>query len=434
MLLNRRQFRLMLPLGIALALSLTGDLTIYAVLANQTEVLGISLAVVGILLGVNRLIRIPGNLLAGAVNDRTGPGLGRRPLFLLGLFLGILATLSYGFVYGFWPLLAARLLWGTAWSLINVTGYTMVLDGSTPEDRGRMMGFYQMAFMLGLAISPLLGGMLTDAVGFRLAVRICAGVSAIGFVVALFAVPETRPPQAETLQGPGTVLWRQRLGMWANIWRQARRSGLLGSIRQALGLADRRILLASAIYSVTLFVGSGVMMSTIALYLGQRWGANISINGVAIGVATLAGMLLAMRAFAGMFAGPLAGTLSDRLRNRWPVVRAGILLGVAGFVTLALLLQVWAVPAGVALVALSAGALATVLAALVGDLARADQKGRTIGGLATAGDIGSTAGPFVAYALLAILDLRWIYLLCALALASTFLATVGQGGQDGTEE
>ena len=427
MLLNRRQLRLMLPLGAALALSLTGDLTMYAVLANQTAVLGISLAVVGVLLGVNRLIRIPGNLLAGALNDRRGPGFGRRPLFLLGLFLGILSTLSYSFVRGFWPLLAARLLWGISWSLINVTGFTMVLDGSTPGDRGRMMGFYQMAFMLGLAISPLLGGTLTDAVGFRQAVRICAAVSSIGLALALFALPETRSLPGETAVTSGTVLWHQRLKAWASAWCQVPQSGLLGSIRWAVGLVDRRILLAGYIYSVALFVSSGVMMSTIALYLGQRWGTNVSLNGVAIGVSSLAGMLLAMRAFAGMLAGPLAGAFSDRLRDRWPVIRVGILLGAAGFVTLALLLQVWAVPAGVALVALSAGALATALAALMGDLAKADQKGRTIGGLATAGDIGSTAGPFVAYALLAILDLRWIYLLCALALASSLLATVGQG-------
>ncbi|MFN2227353.1 MAG: MFS transporter, partial [Anaerolineae bacterium] len=132
------QVRLLLPLGTAIGLSLAGDSTLYAVLANQTEVVGIGLASVGILLGANRLIRIPGNPLAGTLYDR----LGRRPLFLLGLSLGVLSTAIYGWVYGFWPLLAARLLWGISWSLINVGGYTMVVDRSTPQDRGRMTGLY----------------------------------------------------------------------------------------------------------------------------------------------------------------------------------------------------------------------------------------------------------------------------------------------------
>ncbi len=406
-LISRRQARLLLPLGVALALSLTGDSTLYAVLANQTDVVGISLAVVGVLLAANRVIRIPGNLLAGALNDRVSP----RRLFLLGLVLGMLSTLSYGLVRGFWPLLGGRLLWGTAWALINVTGYTMVLDWSTSADRGRMMGFYQMAFMVGLAISPVLGGVLTDALGFRAAVLLCAAISGVGLLVALVALPETRRP----VTGPRGRFWgsaqRQRVAGLAGAWRQM----------------DRRILSASYIYLVTFFVNGGVLMSTIGLYLGRRWGTTISVNAVVIGVATLAGLMLAMRALLGMLAAPVAGVLSDRLGNRWPVVRGGILLGTAGFVILALPIGVWAVPTGVAMIALSAGALITALVALVGDLTAGDRQGITMGGLATAGDIGSATGPLVAYALAVTVDLRWVYLLCAVVLASGLIATIGQG-------
>jgi MFS family permease len=405
---NRQQIRLLLPLGTAVALSLAGDSTLYAVLANQTELLGISLASVGALLGVNRLIRIPGNPLAGVLHDRWG----RRRLFLLGLLLGIVSTFGYSLVRGFWPLFAARLLWGTAWALINVGGYTMVLDRSTPADRGRMTGFYQVSYMLGLAISPILGGALTDVLGFRPAVRICAAISGIGLVVALAALPETRPPAGGSQSGGISAVPRWSL------------PELVGVLRRV----DRRILLAGYIYLVTFFVSNGVLMSTISLYLGQRWGESISLNGVAIGVSSLAGLLLALRALLGIVAGPAAGILSDRLGDRWPVARGGILLGVSGFLILSLLPSIWAVPGGVVLVSLSAGSLIAVLAALVGDLAANDRPGITMGGLATAGDIGSATGPLLAYALATILDLRQIYLLCAVALASGLLATVGMKG------
>jgi MFS family permease len=405
---NRQQIRLLLPLGTAVALSLAGDSTLYAVLANQTELLGISLAGVGALLGVNRLIRIPGNPLAGVLHDRWG----RRRLFLLGLLLGIVSTFGYSLVRGFWPLFAARLLWGTAWALINVGGYTMVLDRSTPADRGRMTGFYQVSYMLGLAISPILGGALTDVLGFRPAVRICAAISGIGLVVALAALPETRPPAGGSQSGGISAVPRWSL------------PELVGVLRRV----DRRILLAGYIYLVTFFVSNGVLMSTISLYLGQRWGESISLNGVAIGVSSLAGLLLALRALLGIVAGPAAGILSDRLGDRWPVARGGILLGVSGFLILSLLPSIWAVPGGVVLVSLSAGSLIAVLAALVGDLAANDRPGITMGGLATAGDIGSATGPLLAYALATILDLRQIYLLCAVALASGLLATVGMKG------
>ena len=411
MMVSRSQLRLLVPLGIAMGLSLTGDSTMYAVLANQIDVLGITLAVVGVLLGANRMVRIPGNLVAGAFYDRAG----RRPLFLAGLLLGILSTLGYSLVRGFWPLLAARLLWGIAWSLINVGGYTMILDRSSASDRGRMTGLYQVAFLLGLTISPILGGALTDSLGFRQAARVCAAVSGIGFVVALIALPETRPVGRTGRHHSGRALGWQRPGDWLRVLRRL----------------DWRILAASYIYLVVLFVNSGVLMSTISLYLEQRWGATIPIGAKAIGVASLGGILLALRSALGIVAGPVAGIVSDRVGNRWPIVRAGLVLGSTGFVVLALLASVGSVPIGVALISLSAGALAATVTALVGDLADGERQGLTMGGLATAGDIGSSLGPVFAFALVVVLDLRWVYLVCAVALASGLLATLGQRVRSG---
>jgi MFS family permease len=365
------------------------------------------LGVVGVLLGANRMVRIPGNLLAGGFYDRAR----RRPLFLVGLVLGIASTLSYSLVRGFWPLLAGRVLWGVSWSLINVGGYTMILDRSSVADRGRMTGLYQMAFMLGLTISPILGGALTDSLGFRPAVRICALVSGFGFLVALIALPETGP-----VEGAGGSLPAGRAALVRSV-------DLVGAVRRL----DRRILAASYIYFVVLFVNSGVLMSTISLYLEQRWGASIQIRATAIGVASLGGMLLALRSALGIVAGPMAGIVSDRIGDRWPVVSGGLLLGSAGFVVLALLASIGAVPVGVALISLSAGALAASVTALVGDLAERRRQSLTMGGLATAGDIGSALGPVFAYGLAVAVDLRWVYLACALALASGLLVIVGQG-------
>ncbi len=403
-LLTRRQARLILPLGAALALSLTGDSTLYAVLPNRYAEVGLGLGAVGVMLGVNRLIRLPGNLLAGALNDR----LGRRRLFLIGLSLGILSTLGYSLARGFWPFLLARLLWGTAWALINVGGYTMVLDWSTGADRGRMTGFYQVAYMAGLAFSPILGGTLTDALGFRPATRLCAATSALGLGVAYLALPDV-PLPAESVAAP-------RLSLAA-----------LGSTLRTL---DRRILRAGFIYLGLFFVSNGVLMSTISRYLGERWGEAVSLGGLAIGVSSLAGGMLALRASLGILGGPVAGILSDRLGNRWPVVRVGLLVGMGGFSLLMLMGGVWLVPLGVALVSLSAGSLIAVLAAIVGDQAAGQRSGMAMGVMATAGDMGSATGPLVAYALAAFLPLRWIYGLCAALLALALLVTVGTGGRD----
>lgn len=407
MIVDRRELRLLLPLGTAVALSLAGDSTLYAVLANQTAAVGISLGAVGVMLGANRLIRIPANPVAGALSDR----LGRRPLFLLGLLLGVISTFSYSLVRGFWPFLVTRLLWGLAWALINVGGYNMVLDWSTAGHRGRLTGFYQVSYMLGLSISPIVGGALTDTLGFQPAVRICAAISGIGLLVALVALPETLPA-AGRRSGAG----------WGMEGRPSL-AALAGGLRRV----DRRILRPGYIYLIIFFVSNGVLMSTVGLYLGQRWGTAVSVAGMTIGVASLTGTMLALRALLGILSGPLAGSLSDRLSSRWPVVRGGLVLGMVGFLVLSLVAGLGALPAGVALVSMASGALIAVLAALVGDMATGDRQGVAIGGLATAGDIGSAAGPLLAYALAVALDLRWVYLFCALVLASGLAVAAGQG-------
>ncbi|NLF12127.1 MAG: MFS transporter, partial [Anaerolineaceae bacterium] len=390
MILNRPQRELLLPLGVAVALSLTGDSTLYAVLPNQAEVVGVSLGTVGVLLGVNRLVRIPANPLAGILNDR----LGRRRLFLLGLSLGIVSTLAYGLVHGFWPMLAARLLWGSAWALINVGGYTMILDRSSREDRGRLTGFYQMFYLLGLTLSPLVGGALTDALGFQPAVAACAGLSAVGLAVAAIALPETGPKRPAARSKPAGL----RLAF-----------GRLLALRHS----EPRVLLAAGLYFAIFFVSSGVLMSTIGLYLDQRWAGGLTVGGVGVGVASMAGGMLALRSLLGIAAGPAAGTLSDRLRSRWPVVGFGLVLGLVGFALLATGGGVLGVAAGVALVALGSGALIATLAAVVGDLAAGSRQGMIMGVLATAGDAGSAAGPLLAYGLAVAMDLRSVYLLCA---------------------
>jgi MFS family permease len=287
----------------------------------------------------------------------------------------------------------------------------MILDRSTSADRGRMTGLYQMTFMMGLAISPMLGGALTDALGFRQAVRVCALVSGIGLVVALVALPETRSQgNADSDQ----------------VWVRPDLNRLLDWARR-MRRVDYRILVASYIYFVTLFVSAGVLMSTLGLYLQQRWGEDIPFGGSLIGVASLAGLMLGMRALLGIVAGPIAGILSDRMGNRWPVVRWSLLMSTGGFLVLALMSGVGAIPTGVVAVSLGAGALVATLAAIVGDLATEGRQGVTMGGLATAGDIGSALGPLLAYALVVTLDLRWVYFFCALAMASGLVAAAGRG-------
>ncbi|MEA3310054.1 MAG: MFS transporter [Chloroflexota bacterium] len=399
---NSRPMTVLLPLGFAASFSLFGDLTLYAVLASQREVVALSLGAVGVMLGINRMIRIPGNTLIGVFLDRWG----RRRIFLVGMLLGVLSTAAYGLVNGFWPFLLSRLCWGIGWTCINVGGMAMVMDISTPENRGRLSGSYNLWLWVGFAVGPLVGGFLVDWLGFRTAMLICSALTALGLWVALFALPETAGPAAG----------RQPKRDW---WRRFRT--LSGRQLRELLHTNRYLAVVSLILLITQFTGEGIALSTISFLLQQRLSVDLSWAGLTLGVASAGGLLLALRSVVASGAGILAGQFSDRRGSRWPVIAGSLVLGMIAFAGLMFASTPWAIVWSVALSGLSGGMAMASLAAQMGDLAPPGQEGLAMGAYATVGDVGSMSGPFLAYALLPVWGLSWLYFLCIVI----FLAGLG---------
>jgi DHA1 family multidrug resistance protein-like MFS transporter len=371
--------KVLFPLGLGTALSLMGDGALYTVLPTHTAEAGIALGSVGIILGVNRAVRLLFNSPSGLAYDRWP----RRRLFVPALFIGALSTVVYAATRGFWPLLFGRLLWGLAWSGIWVGGATVILDVTTAQDRGRWTGLYQTWFFLGAALSTFAGGLLTDWLGYGTTMWIGAAVTTVGGVVALILLPETRsarsglddPPVEEN--GPRL---RANQGLWV----------------------------AASLQGINRFVTAGVLTATMALLVQDR----LSFENLALGVATLTGVLMAGRTLLSMVAAPLAGTASDWLGSRWGVAGWGLAIGV-----ISMALVAWGAPlailAGVSLGAVAGGSVQALVTALTGDVVSQAQRGRAIGVLHTAGDLGSAIGPPAAYALMPWIELRGVYLLCA---------------------
>src|SRR5512142_1670372 len=209
--------RALWPLGLATALSLMGDATLYAVLPLHPSEAGIALGSVGIILSVNRIIRLATNGPAGWLFDRLTD---RRLLFLASLWLGVICTAIYALSSGLPILFVGRLLWGLAWSGIWVGGNAIVLQSAPEALRGRWVGIYQVWFFSGSALGSFLGGVLTDAVGYRQALWIGAAISTLGALAAMVGLSDrngTSHPNLLVSSG-GRVLtgWRHiSPAMWA---------------------------------------------------------------------------------------------------------------------------------------------------------------------------------------------------------------------------
>ncbi|OQY24868.1 MAG: hypothetical protein DRJ03_17780 [Chloroflexi bacterium] len=389
---RRQQWRVLLPVGLAIVLSLSGDLTLYTVLPAYAPALGLGLSTVGVLLSANRLVRLVSNSAVGLLLDRWG----RRRLFVLGMGLGTLSTIGYVVSQQFWFFLTSRLLWGVSWSLINVGAYAMLVDTTHETDRGWSFGVLQVFIFVGMAVNPLLGGVLTDWLNFQSALAICAALTGLGFVIAWLALPETMvqrcPPHAVHRRRPADAI------RWL--------------------ISQRHLLAIDYLALLTDFAGDGIVLSTLSLYLKRQYSDTISLDGLALRVASMGGALLALRALISAGISPFAGRLSDQKHSRWTAIGWGLVIGVAGMTGLVWASNSWKLLLSVVLISLSGGVLRTVLPALMGDMADEAHRGAASGGLATAGDIGSAAAPLIAYTLLAVMSLQSVYLLSAISMAS----------------
>ncbi len=386
--------------GLATGLSLLGDSSLYTVLPTHTLEAGVTLASVGVLLSANRFIRLVLNGPMGLAYDRWP----RRRLFLPALTLGALSTAILALTSGFWPLLAARLLWGLAWAGIWVGGNTIILDVTRDEDRGRWVGLYQLAFFLGAASGALLGGFMTDVLGYSLTMGIESSLTLLGALIALLFLPETRRarPHPEAPTGVET-----------------RSDPITGSP------ARISLISATALMGVNRLVQAGVLVSTFGLFLAQVVGDGVRVGPRAIGVASLTGLGLGGATLIAMASAPLMGWLSDKARHRWGVAAGGLLPGIAGFSLLALgppLGALVALPA----TAVTSGSNQSLSTALVGDLGGRGRRGRYLGLLYTVGDLASAVGPPLAYALIPLVGLRGVYLLSAGLLSAMLLLALSR--------
>lgn len=143
----------------AFALVWMGDALIYVVLPAYADLFGFSIIEVGVLLAVNRIVRIAGY---GWVSP-----LARR--FAVNAIMAVtcaaaaLSTLLYGAGVGFIMFLFARLLWGASYGILNLTNLAFAYGGG--EGAGKRVGLNRAISTLGPAVGLSAGGFAAVTAG-----------------------------------------------------------------------------------------------------------------------------------------------------------------------------------------------------------------------------------------------------------------------------
>ncbi|MCL1702606.1 MFS transporter [Lysinibacillus sp. Bpr_S20] len=278
-----------IAIALITAICLAGDSMLYIVLPTHWRSVGLtSLVQVGIILSINRFVRLPLNPLIGYIYKK----ISFRNLILFAVLLSGLTTLSYGFIkeYPLWILM--RAIWGLSWSLFKLGGYLLVLQYSTNSNRGNLMGTYNGLYRLGSLFGMLLGGFLADLFGIKLIALILGSMVFLSIPLVFKYLPKTL--QMEHDNKPLT----QTRFTW------------LKPLQNKMFL---KILVTAFLLSMLL---DGMLTATLSHIIEEKFTNHIHLFGFIVGAATLSGGMQALRWGITPFLTPKIGDIFDRAKQK----------------------------------------------------------------------------------------------------------------------
>ncbi|MBJ7598820.1 MFS transporter [Candidatus Nephthysia bennettiae] len=371
-------------LRFALVLGFVGFITSFGAhvvavnLPVYAQVVGVSVAVIGLLIAAYDLAEIVAKPLFGAIADRRG----MKQTMLAGIVLFTLASLAYPLVD---PrlLIVVRFVQGAGAAALSAVSLALV-GAYYQERRGRAYGVYNAIKGAGYVVSPAVGTAIVARSHFATIFLVSAAIGALGFVLSL-TLPKPAVDRAElddddAFQLSSLVVVFRRSDLWP--W-----------------------------YLVTV-----VNMFLVGILFGFL---PVRVHDLGYGpVAT--GIVLTAATATYLLVQPLAGVLADRVRPE-PTVYAGLALAAVAVLTLGILRDA---PLFVATAAAGAGigVVWTNTDALFSGWARSGQLGATMGAAGSFKEFGDMLGPLLIGLLAQLLGLSTAFAICgALGLAAVVL-------------
>lgn len=142
-------------------------------------------------------------LTSGALGDRFG----RRQTLRIGLALFVIASVACAAAPSLPALLAARAVQGAGAAVMLPQGLAIAAAAfPDPVERGRATAAWAMAAATSAAAGPVVGGVLTDALGWRYIFWLNVPVGLLAILMTYLYLPESRDHDASPIDLRGQVL------------------------------------------------------------------------------------------------------------------------------------------------------------------------------------------------------------------------------------
>src|SRR5947208_11765808 len=141
-------------------------------------------------------------LTAGSLADR----LGRRRVFAIGLGIFSLASLLCALAPDPTFLNLARALQGVGGAIMFAVSLALVAqEFPAGPERGMAMGIYGATIGVAVAVGPLIGGALTDGLGWESIFYVNVPIGLAAIAISYWKLRESRDPNATKIDWPGVA-------------------------------------------------------------------------------------------------------------------------------------------------------------------------------------------------------------------------------------
>ncbi|MBA2668108.1 MAG: MFS transporter [Trueperaceae bacterium] len=131
---------------------------------------------------------------------------GRKRLLLFGIVLFSVASAAAGFAQTMGQLVVLRAVQGLGGGALMAMTWASLGDLFTPRQRGAYQGFTSGVFGLSSVIGPIIGGVITDTIGWRWVFFVNVPIAIVAFAVVQRYVPVGRRGADASIDVAGVVL------------------------------------------------------------------------------------------------------------------------------------------------------------------------------------------------------------------------------------